>query len=197
MLLISNSLKRSQTYLADIAAERARIARELHDGIAQNLAAIGYSLDAEIGRSDTTTDSRTALRSIREEITSLNATMREEIFKLRKAIELSPQNELIETLQSLRVDFSLEGELIEGEIGAAHCKVLIELARNAISHAKAHEIKIDIFPRQISFTSLGDVTSEASPGGFGLQGVVERLAEFGWEIEISEDFSEITLMEVK
>ena len=50
MLLISNLLKRLQTYLADIAAERARIARELHDGIAQNLAAIGYSLDAEIGQ---------------------------------------------------------------------------------------------------------------------------------------------------
>ena len=179
--------------MADLATERARIARELHDGIAQNLAAIGYSLDAEIGRSDTTAESRIALRLIRDEVTSLNATMREEIFNLRKAIEFEPQQELIQALQLLPLDFALEGELTDDAIGGAHCKVLVELARNAVSHSKAHKITIDIFSNHITFTSDGETKSTTQHLGFGLQGAVERLTSIGWELEISEDFSRTRL----
>jgi signal transduction histidine kinase len=179
--------------LTDLAAERARIARELHDGIAQNLAAIGYSLDAEIGRSDTNTESRSALRAIREEITSLNATMRQEIFKLRKIIEIQPQQELLQALQSLPLDFEIEGELSEGPIGQAQIKVLVELARNAVTHSGSRQVKIEIFEEQILFTSQGEAIKERARLGFGLQGAAERLAQIDWEIEISEDFSEIRL----
>ena len=181
--------------MVDLAAERARIARELHDGIAQNLAAIGYSLDAEIGRSDTTAESRSALRLIREEVTSLNATMREEIFNLRKAIDFQAQQELIQSLQVLPLDFTIGGELSDNEIGAAQCKVLVELARNAVNHAKATQITIVIFSNHITFTSDGESTSTSQNLGFGLQGAAERLASIGWVLEISEDFSQIRLFE--
>ena len=186
---------RSPICLADLAAERARIARELHDGIAQNLAAIGYSLDAEIGRSDTTAESRGALRAIREEVTTLNATMRQEIFKLRSATESDPQQELIQALQSLPLDFSVEGELSENSKGLAQSKVLIELARNAVSHSSTHQVWVNIFDDHISFTSEGESNSESARRGFGLQGAAERMAAIGWEIEISEDFSTIRLLE--
>ena len=181
--------------MVDLAAERARIARELHDGIAQNLAAIGYSLDEEIGRSDTTAESRTALRLIRDEVTSLNATMREEIFKLRKAIELEAHQELIQSLQALPLDFTIEGELTDGAIGLAQCKVLVELARNAVSHSKAQKVTIDILSTLITFTSDGESISTTKRLGFGLQGAAERLASIGWELEISADFSRTRLFE--
>jgi len=179
--------------LADLASERARIARELHDGFAQDLAAIGYSLDAEIGRTDTSALSRAALRSIRGEITTLNEKMREEIFRLRSANSPSPHAELIATLQSLPIDFTVEGELPDDESGIQLEKVLIELVRNASNHANADEVRIVIDPECITLRSNGRSSSEPIGNTFGLLGVVERLDEIAWEIEISDDYSLITL----
>jgi len=179
--------------LADLASERARIARELHDGIAQDLAAIGYSLDAEIGRTDTSALSRAALRSIRGEITTLNEKMREEIFRLRSANSPSPHAELIATLQSLPIDFTVEGELPADETGIELEKVLVELVRNATHHAGADEVNIGIDPERITLQSKGNSSSAPTSKRFGLQGAVERLHEIAWEIEISDDYSLITL----
>jgi len=179
--------------LADLASERARIARELHDGIAQDLAAVGYSLDAEIGRSDTSALSRAALRSIRGEITTLNEKMREEIFRLRSAASPSVQEDLMVTLQSLPIDFTVEGELPVDESGFQLEKVLVELIRNAANHAKADEVHIAIDPERITLRSNGKATSAPTGKRFGLLGVVERIHEIAWDIEISDDYSLITL----
>src|ERR1019366_6002537 len=111
MSSINNSHKRSPIYLTEISGERARIARELHDGIAQDLAAIGYTLDAEIGRSDTTAQSRKSLRTIREQITFLNGKVRNEIFQRRSARDLQPYEQLEMALESLGVEFTIDGAL--------------------------------------------------------------------------------------
>jgi NarL family two-component system sensor histidine kinase LiaS len=179
--------------LADLASERARIARELHDGIAQDLAAIGYSLDAEIGRTDTSALSRAALRSIRGEITTLNEKMREEIFHLRSNTSPSAQEDLIATLQSLPIDFTVEGELPADETGIELEKVLVELVRNSIQHAGADEVHIAIDSERITFRSNESSSSTPTGRRFGLQGVLERLHEIAWEIEIADDYSLITL----
>ncbi|MEY2951712.1 MAG: hypothetical protein RL622_789, partial [Actinomycetota bacterium] len=44
--------------------ERVTLAQELHDGIAQDLVALGFSIDAVIA-SDITAEARSSLRSIR------------------------------------------------------------------------------------------------------------------------------------
>jgi len=103
--------------LSELAAERARIARELHDGLAQDLAAIGYALDAEIGRSDTTQESRVELRAIRGRVSELNATVRNEIFKLRSSRTPSAHAQLLEAINELGVPVQVTGELLDDTNG--------------------------------------------------------------------------------
>jgi len=182
--------------LVDIAHERARIARELHDTIAQDLAAIGYALDSEIGRSDTHPESRKALRAIRERITTLNATVREEIFRLRSNRDLAPQEQLLAELQSLEIDFKVTGALPDNEVGVELGKVILELARNATVHGGAKEISVDIHPEKVLFENDGSPARERGAVGFGLTGVMERLLDIGWEYSFADDYSQVEIRRV-
>lgn len=191
-----NSLpKRSPTCLLDIFSERARIARELHDGIAQELAAIGYALDSEIGRTDVTESARKSLRAIREQITELNSTVRQEIFLLRSKKTQTPHDSLEEAMSSLDLHTAIEGTLPDSGTGMELFKVLLELSRNSLSHGKASNISLRITPTQITFDNDGSASTPVSALGFGLKGVVERLNSVGWKIISDADFKHIELSE--
>ena len=56
MLLVNNSLARLMNSSPN--SDRSRLARELHDGLAQELAAIGYKLDSIIGQENLNQKSR-------------------------------------------------------------------------------------------------------------------------------------------
>ena len=188
MLSINNFRKRSPTYLSDISDERARIARELHDGIAQDLASVGYALDSEIGRSDVTADARKSLRSIRENVTLLSDTLRKEIFMLRSKVAPTPQESLEDSLSALGVLFTLEGSLPDSEVGLELFKVIQEISRNASAHGGATSLIVTITPSQISVHNDGRELSSSESEGFGLQGIAERLDIVGWQISPSSSF---------
>lgn len=196
MWLTSNLPKRSLIYLADMAEERARIARELHDGIAQELAAIGYALDAEIGRTDTTNESRRALRAIREDITHLNSKVRLEIYQLRSSHELPAQKQLEEALGALELDCAITGRLPVDPSGLELSKVIIELARNAHSHGHATSLHIDISTDCITLENDGLVSDSINDERHGLVGIAERLESIGWEMMLANGFTEIEIRRV-
>lgn len=52
-------------------SEGQRIAQELHDGIAQELVGIGYSLDLLLAQEKESSDSRSELRTLRFTVTDL------------------------------------------------------------------------------------------------------------------------------
>ena len=64
-------------------SDRSRLARELHDGLAQELAAIGYKLDSVIGKENLEQSARSDLRKLRSTITALIEQVRNEIYELR------------------------------------------------------------------------------------------------------------------
>ena len=193
MSLINNTRKRSPIYLVDISEERARIARELHDGIAQELASIGYTLDSEIGRSDTSAHSRQALREIREKLTDLNSLVRKEIYLLRNSRALEVHDQMMQVLMILPIKLTVHGTLPNTEQGVALFKTLQELARNAIEHGNASHISIEIEPGAIIFNNDGSISTTFSTPGLGLIGIVERLDAIGWEIIYEEGFSRIQM----
>jgi signal transduction histidine kinase len=63
--------------------ERLTVARELHDGIAQDLVGIGYSLDLLMAEPSLDTSARMQIRRTRLEVDSLIAKVRREILNLR------------------------------------------------------------------------------------------------------------------
>ena len=63
--------------------ERVRIARELHDGIAQDLVGIGYSLDLLLSEESLSKAARTDIRSTRFAVDELIGKVRREILHLR------------------------------------------------------------------------------------------------------------------
>ena len=196
MLSINNLHKRSPIYLVDVSSERARIARELHDGIAQDLAAIGYAIDSEIGRSDTTEQSRKSLRSIREQITFLNGKVRDEIFQLRSMRTPEPQDQLETVLKLLELGFILEGQLPASDIGLELFKVLQELARNAKEHGGATQIAISCTSTRMVVEHNGEILVTNNEKGFGIQGINERLANIGWHSTFNNEFTHIEIREL-
>ncbi len=180
--------------MTDLSQERTRIARELHDGIAQELAAIGYALDSEIGRSDTSAGSRTGLREIREQVTGLNRRVRDEIFRLR-SLRDDVQSSFLAALDSLQVVTQVDGSLPDSEVGVELGKVLIELARNAIEHGRATTIRVEIRSREITLENNGVSAGKSNPERFGLVGIGERLDLIGWKLSLDENFSRAQLME--
>ena len=61
---------------------RIELARDLHDGIAQDLVALGYELDLLLGATESTVQSRREIRALRFKIDDLIAKVRREMYAL-------------------------------------------------------------------------------------------------------------------
>lgn len=191
MLSWNNTRTRFLTCLPDIDEERLRIARDLHDGIAQDLVALGYVLDAAIGRSSTSEESRSDLRGIREELTRINSLVRSEIFSLRSNITIDLNSQLKEVLSRIFPNYHVVGELPPGDIGTELIKVLRELSLNARDHAHATTVRIRITPKDILMIHDGDMSPETETQsdtmkndvGLGLIGIRERLSAHGADMK--------------
>ena len=139
---------------------RVVLAQELHDGIAQDLVGLGFSIDSLISTShDQTT--KESLRQLRFSVTELIDKVRLEIHQLRTAADLISTTE--------EKDFSYE-----------LLRVLSEILRNVEEHAHASHLSIQI-------TDNGIGGAQSKEGSFGLTGIRERIASIGGDIRIDSD----------
>lgn len=81
--------------------ERLRIARELHDGIAQDLVGLGYQLDLIMADSKLSELSRNQVRASRLHVDSLIIKVRNEILELRRDSEVPLHTLLRERAQEI------------------------------------------------------------------------------------------------
>ena len=177
MLSINNMRPRSLNFLPN-SEERLRISREIHDGLAQDLAAIGYVLDGIIGKSALDQPSRTSLREVRTEISYLITRVRDEIFTLR-----SPRIEdltvaLRESFEKIFSDSHFRHEVtgtFPNDIGEEIVKVIIELARNANTYSDGNFFAVHIEDGLIRISDNGSGGLDFNSQRFGLTGVQERL----------------------
>jgi signal transduction histidine kinase len=129
------------------AEERRRLAREIHDSIAQELASLGYVVDGM--SADVAADPRQSalaadLDRLRQEITRLVRELRLSIFELRSDVDrhgglgaaLSDHIRNIGTASGLTVHLTLE----EGprRLPAETEAELLRIAQEAISNARRH-----------------------------------------------------------
>ena len=136
---------------------RVTLAQELHDGIAQDLVGLGYSIDSVIADTQDM-KSKDSLRTVRFTITDLIEKVRQEIHQLRSAPDLLSEN----TQKDLH--FELQ-------------RVVSEVLRNISEHSGASTVTIEI-----SDNGVGG--AQKKEGSFGLIGIQERITQLNGDIHI-------------
>jgi signal transduction histidine kinase len=158
-----------------------QIARQIHDGIAQDLVALGYSLDQSLGAPELPTSTRAELRTLRFEVTALIEKVRREILNLRNtAPDLGEQAITIcgDRLGIVDLRVALDQSLKP---------IVIELLRNATEHSGASVINLRTYSDkaltviEISDNGIGGVEMKADR--FGLVGITEAVAELSGQVE--------------
>jgi signal transduction histidine kinase len=178
--------------------ERRRLAREIHDGIAQELTSMGYLVDDLVDRA-AGTDLQGELASLRREVTRLISELRLSIFDLRSDVSTGsglgaalsdyvqqmgaaargPTIHLVldEVPHRLRLDTEVE---------------LLRIAQEAITNARKHSeaqnlwVQCTVHPPD-AFLRIEDDGLGLGPGrqdSFGLQVMRERAARIGAELQV-------------
>ena len=149
--------------------ERIRLAQELHDGIAQDLVGLGYSIDSLVGAPGTPNDIRAELRSLRFAMSDLVEKVRDEIFALRSSREILPAQYEPSTHYELQ-------------------KIFGELLRNVQEHSQATSITMSLHDNGVGGAGVKE-------GHHGLTGIDERVRglEGVLDIESTQSGTQISI----
>jgi signal transduction histidine kinase len=188
----------AETHAAALA-ERARIAREIHDVLAHSLAAVSVNLQAAEGLLDAMPDGSPELGRAIECIGRAGVLTREGMAEARRAIQalrddampladqLSALAKEWEADTSVPVDFSVSGSPrpVGAEAGLAAYRTAQEALTNARKHAPGQPVRLCLdfsdseieirAASQLPAASERDVLPEAGTG-YGLTGLRERAA---------------------
>ncbi|MFJ5099441.1 sensor histidine kinase [Streptomyces sp. NPDC088554] len=187
-----------------VTAERARMARELHDVVAGHLSAIAIHATAALSLNEERT-SREALTVIRENSVAGLAEMRRLIGLLRdgsgrRAPTVTPTLDALDTLlEQARTNgapnglrFTLDdgrgaGTALPAPVELAAYRIVQESLTNAFKHASPGTVTVELRHAEDSLTvrissPYGDRPGPRAPGsGAGLVGMRERVALLGGE----------------
>jgi len=180
-------------------SERTRLARELHDGLAQELASLGYRLDQIIGSNNLDNINRAPLRQIRFSISGLINQVRDEIFELRtnesKSFKAQLDQQLSTILSLSDIKYEIHGEIeVKSNQRFELMRAVRELIFNAMRHADCSVIQISLTNNQIEIEDNGVGGVIEKQNSYGLLGVRERLAEIGALIDIKSESTGSTIL---
>jgi signal transduction histidine kinase len=175
-------------------SERSRLARELHDGLAQELAAVGYQLDQVIGDLKLDNRNRRVIREIRLSLSGLINQVRNEIFDLRSDFSKSSNQLISEQIQTVlanaEITFNVNGDIdLDSERKFEILRAIRELTTNAKRHASSSHIQVDLSDQIISISDNGIGGNLTDTTGYGLLGIKERLQLIGAELFINSNSS--------
>ena len=175
--------------------ERLDVARELHDGIAQDLVALGYSLDLLLATDGLPQSARSSIRESRLQVDELMRKVRSEIFNLRSQSQQSISTQLQSLISQEYSDFELELDIEPAsappEVGHEIIAIAREILRNVRLHSRATRIGITLYPvnnriyLQICDNGIGGAIMK--DGRWGMTGISERIAKLGGSIVIENN----------
>jgi len=189
------------------AKERNRLARELHDSVAQTL--YGLTLQAEAAarelNSGQTDKAVEQLREIRESSQQTLKETRLLIFELRPPIlesegvasALRARLESVESRSGLKTQINIQdvGRLPAG-VEAGLYGISNEVLNNVLKHAHATEVNVSLMKKsnkiilEIGDNGVGfDINDAEMHGGLGLKGMKERAEQFGGNLKIDSSES--------
>lgn len=183
-------------------AERARLARELHDSVTQALYSVNLYADAtrlalSSGKTDVAAENVRQLRSLAREAMS---DMRLLIFELRPSIleeaglvgALQARLEAVEARSGFQTAFQVEGErYLSPSVEAELYRVAQEALNNVIKHAQARRVTVHLrFSEErlcliIQDDGIGfDLETARQSGGLGLHSMEERVQQIGGNLTL-------------
>ena len=172
--------------------ERIRIAQELHDGIAQDLVGLGYSLDLLMAQEELTQPIRADIRRTRFEVDSLIAKVRSEILNLREGSH-APLSSLLKNLAASivtreKVHFDFQIDKASHDESREILAIAGEILRNCVSHARASRIDIRLYPINnlicLEIVDDGIGGAHVKSQRYGLLGIQERVKQIQGTIHI-------------
>ncbi len=181
------------------ADERRRLAREIHDGIAQELAFLGYVLDDLSARSEQP-DLRTELKDLRAQVTRVVGDLRLSIFELRSEVHsgaglgsaLSDFVRSVGTATDMTVHLALDESpmRLPHETETELLRIAQESVNNARKHSSAENLWVtcSVHPPRASLLVEDDGRGlqEAREDSYGLQIMRERADRLGARLSISD-----------
>ena len=188
--------------MAIIAAERRRMAADLHDTIEQHLAAVRILISIALGEDGVTGAAAETLAKAADTLSRAKLEVRDAVMNLRseglmerslkEEIELFAAN--MNKAGAVKVECTVN-DLEENLAAYAHADlmmILSEAATNAIKHGKARHIRISGDKTKLRIANDGasfDPETALGPeaGHYGLSGMRERAARQGWKISFVRD----------
>jgi len=167
--------------------ERRRLAREIHDGIAQEIASLGYLVD-ELGRDDCDHSHQEGLVELRAELTRVVTELRLSIFDLRSGVStnaglgavLGDYVREIGKNSGMTVHLSLEESpsRLRLDVETELLRVAQEAVNNARKHSRAANLwvtcRVEPPFAEIRVEDDGCGSATARPDHYGLHTMQER-----------------------
>lgn len=189
--------------------ERRRLAREIHDGIAQEVAGLGFLVDdAHSQATDEAT--RTALERVRAELTRIVTELRLSIFDLRSEAGAGIGDALSSHVRAVGAESGLTVHLVLDEdasrlppgVAPEILRIAQEAVGNARRHAEARTLWVTYRVTEggaflrVADDGKGIPDSRGRPNHYGLQIMRERAARIGAELTIKRRSPSGTVVEL-
>ncbi len=181
--------------------ERQRLAREIHDGVAQELVMVGYGIDNALAYVDEDPkETAEALRTLRGEVTRVITELRLSLFELRSEVDrhgglaaaIAEYARTVGASGGLRVHLSLDEST--ARLPAATEAELLRIAQEAVTNARKHAgasnlwVTCEVDPpyAQIEVSDDGHgIGDQRTDGHYGLAIMAERAERIRGRLEIS------------
>jgi signal transduction histidine kinase len=188
-----------------VLEERRRVARDLHDGVAQELAFVSSqmhwmkrSLDDQETTSEIMQSVQRALDDTRGAISSLNRPLDEPLH-----LALAHTAEEVAARVGARLELDLDERVaVPPAWEEALPRIVREATANAVRHGRAHTVSVRLRDTDRICLSIADdgqgfdVDQPRSEGSFGLMGMRERTESLGGKFKLSSEPGQGTSVEI-
>jgi signal transduction histidine kinase len=199
-LRLATSLAFSEVRNLVTTDERQRLAREIHDGIAQEVASLGYVVD-DLAATSQDPEVATNLRDLRHELTRVVTELRLSIFDLRSGAGDGPSlgsalSDYVRTVgsrSSMRVHLTLDEapSRLSPDTEAELFRIAQEAITNARKHSEAENLWVDCWVRPpAAFIRVRDDGRGLRPGrsdSYGLRIMRERADRIDADVTVEQD----------
>ncbi len=197
-LRLETALLFSEVRVLATAEERRRLAREIHDGIAQELASMGYIVDDLAARARYLPELEHDLKDLRRELTRVISELRLSIFDLRSEVQstvglgtaISDYVRQVGAGSNLTVHLILDESPVRLPVDAETelLRIVQEAVTNARKHARAGNLwvtcRVDPPSAHILVEDDGTGLGPGRHDSFGMEVMRERAARIGAQLAI-------------